>query len=302
MSSHNPHPRSKRQPVIVLGMHRSGTSMLVGLLRDLGLHIGANTPRNNESKLFRRLNIWLVGQGGGHWDNPAGVEKLLSLPALRHATDQLLVDVLSSIRARDFLGWKGWLQYRSLFELDRPWGWKDPVNTYTLPFWLDLFPDAKVIHIYRNGVDISYSMHKRTHQVFRERYAKWNRRRVYYHFKPWRRRFTSIHTWKLEDCFQLWQDYLAKSKAQVDALPADRTFTLQYEQFLADPAPTLARLADFCGLDADAEDIRARTSEIDASRAFAFLRDEEKLEFARKQADSLAEWGYDIDKLARENA
>lgn len=44
------------RPVIVLGMHRSSTSMLVGLLRELGLWIGHQAPRNNEARLFRRLN------------------------------------------------------------------------------------------------------------------------------------------------------------------------------------------------------------------------------------------------------
>lgn len=290
-------PEARRQPVIVLGMHRSGTSMLVGLLRNLGLEIGANTPRNNESKLFRRLNLWLIKQVGGHWDNPSDIDKLLELPELRSASDEYLAHALSGLRARDYLGWIDWLRYRSLFAYDKPWGWKDPVNTFTLPFWLDLFPDAKVVHIYRNGVDIAYSMHKRTHYYFNHRYSKWKRLPFYYQLKPLLCRFTSIHTWRLDDCMQLWQDYFDRAQRQVDALPAERTFTLQYEKFLADPAPTLARLTEFCGLDVAESDIHKCTQNINANRAYAFMRNPEKRDSAIRHQDMLSSRGYDIAKL-----
>lgn len=289
---HAPSIAARRQPVIVLGMHRSGTSMLVGLLRELGLHIGANTPRNNESKLFRRLNLWLLGQTGGHWDNPGSIDKLLGVPELRAATDEYLADALSSIRAVDYLGWGRWLRSRSVYALETPWGWKDPVNTYTLPFWLDLFPGAKVVHIYRNGVDIAYSMHARTHQYFEHRYDRWRRQRVLRHLRPLRNRFTSIYTWELEDCFALWTDYLGRADAQVRALPAERTFTLQYEAFLAEPLPTLSRLAHFCEIDASAGALAAAATDIKPGRAFAFLSDPSKRAFAVRHAAELARWGY----------
>lgn len=285
---------ARRPPVIVLGMHRSGTSMLVGLLRDLGLHIGANAPRNSESKLFRRLNLWLLGNTGGHWDNPASIDRLLRLPELRAAADEYLADALSSLRAIDYLGWRRWLACRSVYALDTPWGWKDPVNTWTLPFWLDLFPQAKVVHIYRNGIDTAYSMHARTRRYFEHRYGRWQRLRALYQLRPPRKRFTSVCTWELDDCFTLWQDYLGRADAQVRALPPERTFTLQYEAFLQEPLPTLRRLARFCDLEATEPAIAAVTAAIKPERAFAFLADPDKRAFAARHAAELARWGYTL--------
>jgi hypothetical protein len=48
------------------------------------------------------------------------------------------------------------------------WGWKDPRNSITLPVWLKLFPDARVIHIVRNGVDVAESLYRRQQRGFQE--------------------------------------------------------------------------------------------------------------------------------------
>ena len=37
------------QPVIIMGMHRSGTTMLASLLEQLGLFIGTKKQENDES-------------------------------------------------------------------------------------------------------------------------------------------------------------------------------------------------------------------------------------------------------------
>ena len=41
------------------------------------------------------------------------------------------------------------------------WGWKDPRNCLTLPFWQSLLPHLKTIIIIRNPLEVAYSMHKR---------------------------------------------------------------------------------------------------------------------------------------------
>ena len=45
---------------------------------------------------------------------------------------------------------------------DKPvWGWKDPRNCLTMPFWRSLLPGLKTIIIVRNPLEAAYSMHKR---------------------------------------------------------------------------------------------------------------------------------------------
>jgi GT2 family glycosyltransferase len=41
------------------------------------------------------------------------------------------------------------------------WGWKDPRNSLTLPFWHELLPDLKTLIIVRNPLEVAYSMRER---------------------------------------------------------------------------------------------------------------------------------------------
>ena len=47
------------------------------------------------------------------------------------------------------------------YESAQIWGWKDPRNSLTLPFWEDLLPGLKTLIILRNPLEVAYSMRKR---------------------------------------------------------------------------------------------------------------------------------------------
>jgi len=69
--------------VIVLGMHRSGTSMVSGVLNILGVDIGKDLLGNHwsnplghfENNDFRNLNTQILKEAGGDWLNPPSREK-----------------------------------------------------------------------------------------------------------------------------------------------------------------------------------------------------------------------------------
>jgi len=75
---------------------------------------------------------------------------------------KLAENYIKSIRRIKYLGFIKGLKYKSLKELDFPWGWKDPRNTFTIDIWIEVFPNAKLIHIYRNPIDVAESLRKRT--------------------------------------------------------------------------------------------------------------------------------------------
>src|SRR2546425_5855061 len=79
----SPAARQGRPPVIVIGMHRSGTGMLSGMLQGLGLCIGTKVDPNNEAPLFVTLNDWLLRQSGATWESPHAVRHLLDNPEAR---------------------------------------------------------------------------------------------------------------------------------------------------------------------------------------------------------------------------
>jgi len=74
---------SARPPIIIIGMHRSGTGMLTLLLEELCLFIGKEKEENNEALFFFRINEWLLHQCGAAWDHPQPLYRLLSNFELR---------------------------------------------------------------------------------------------------------------------------------------------------------------------------------------------------------------------------
>src|SRR5882762_1173779 len=135
---------SSYSPIIVIGMHRSGTTLVTRMLEDLGLFVGATREGNEEASFFLAINRWLMFQSGAAWDYPEPIAYLLQHKEIRAlARDYIVRYLMESPRVISFLGWRNYWRYGTLVELDCPWGWKNPLNTYTLPLWLDIFPEAK---------------------------------------------------------------------------------------------------------------------------------------------------------------
>jgi len=141
-------------PVCIAGMHRSGTSLLTRLLQCCGLYLGPDerfmrgTPDNTEGywehKGFVEINDEILIRLGGSWGHPP-------LPLL--TPDWVVRPELADIRARaeelllDFAG-------------TEPWGWKDPRNSLTFPFWKSLHPGLKVVICLRHPSENARSLER----------------------------------------------------------------------------------------------------------------------------------------------
>lgn len=119
-------------PIILTGMHRSGTSVVAALLQRLGIDMGQrlveadfrNPLGYHEDVDFvdlqrRMLQRHLPTDDGGVPD--WGWTESESVTGAGHAADRPLAAELLVSRARD----------------GRPWGWKDPRTTLLLDFWND---------------------------------------------------------------------------------------------------------------------------------------------------------------------
>src|SRR5690606_10816784 len=60
----------------ILGMHRSGTSLITELLQDSGLYIGRNLNTHFESKEYLKLNQLILRYAHADWDVPMNIEHL----------------------------------------------------------------------------------------------------------------------------------------------------------------------------------------------------------------------------------
>lgn len=139
--------------VIILGMHRSGTSMLSSIVHTLGINMGPENDlkRSNpesqphgywEDQGFVTLNRQMIKAAGGHWHKPPGRLRLLS------ASMEFRPEIEALIEKRD---------------TGNDWGWKDPRNCLTIEAYQFALQDKDVryLHIFRNGQRVAHSLIRR---------------------------------------------------------------------------------------------------------------------------------------------
>lgn len=278
-----------RPPIIVIGMHRSGTSMITRLLEELGMFMGWRKDVNDEALFFLRLNEWLLAQTGHAWDNPPDAADWPGDAMLRQILCQGLRTALPAVDAISYWGLRGVLAHRNPFGADFPWGWKDPRNTITLQLWLGIFPDARVLHVRRHGLDVARSLVTRNKKIGEN---------ILGHGFPSRFPFTKMKPLSLssrgghiEGAFTLWEEYMRHAERHRGAL-GSQALDIRYEDFLESPAEMTACIAEFCSLRGDKDAISRACRALDSGRAHAHRDDPLLVEQARRYGDRLAAHGY----------
>jgi GT2 family glycosyltransferase/glycosyltransferase involved in cell wall biosynthesis/predicted nucleic acid-binding Zn-ribbon protein len=102
-----------------------------------------------------------------------------------------------------------------------PWGWKDPRNSLTLPFWTDLFPDLKVLICLRHPLEVAQSLHARN--------------------------FSSIAFG-----LQLWQAY---NQRLISSVRVENRVVTHYDSYFHDPQRELRRVVDLLNIAASNKEI-----------------------------------------------
>ena len=140
--------------VCVVGMHRSGTSLVARLLNLLGVELGpvdhlvkpaADNPKGFwEHEYLFRINKRILIQLGGHSHEPpvfsANWENSPELEPLKQ-------------RAREIIS--------EDFSRAGIWGWKDPRTSLTLRFWQQIVPGMHYVICIRNPVAVARSLQRR---------------------------------------------------------------------------------------------------------------------------------------------
>lgn len=276
-------------------MHRSGTSMLARILREIGVFIGRNRTRNEECRWTNSLNYWIFSQASATWDRPEGVRDLLQDSQACELIADYLQGVVSGPASIRYLGVKRWIRHRSMLRISEPWGWKDPRNTYALPLWLRVFPRARVLHITRHGMDVAQSLRRRSRIAAEQAADRYRRRRGIYVGHPFAPKRSGIarqpRVNSLEGGLALWREYMEQGAAHARKL-GDQLLQLRYEDLLRDPMAHLKQVTEFCGLQVDEHQLRRWSYDLRPDRAFAYRNDPELREMAEQNRQLLAQYGY----------
>ena len=139
--------------LIVLGMHRSGTSVLARMLNLMGAYFGpegASTGANPENpkgfwerRDVRRLNDFALHSAGHDWNRVAGFDVERIPPTAREEFTRRAAALLLELDAH------------------RPWFLKEPRMCLLLPLWRDLLEAPVGVHILRHPVEVASSLQKR---------------------------------------------------------------------------------------------------------------------------------------------
>jgi len=153
---------SPSQPVIITGMHRSGTSLVASFLRALGIHLGERllpADRTNSGGYFEDVDFLALQSrmlqeathenDGGHRD--WGWTESEQIDRTRFSAYTQVASDLAAARGRQ----------REL------WGWKDPRTTLLLDFWNEIFEGrALYVLVYRFPWEVADSMQRIGAAVF----------------------------------------------------------------------------------------------------------------------------------------
>ncbi len=133
------------QAIVVLGMHRSGTSALCGSLREAGLYLGqvldhsirSNPKGLQEAPSLLYMHEDLLRTNGGSWDNPPPKPVW---GKLHESVRDLFIESRKS---------------QSI------WGFKDPRTLFTLHGWLEVCPELQAAGIFRHPAAVAKSLQQR---------------------------------------------------------------------------------------------------------------------------------------------
>jgi len=156
--------RVKKTPLVITGMHRSGTSLTASFIKALGVNVGNNlvTADNYNVKgyfedvdflEFQRSVLQDCCRRGEPGFPDWGWTESECLN--RRQFEKYIKDAQKLIDIRH--------------QKSTVWGWKDPRTTLMLDFWDRLLPDAKYLFVYRLPWEVANSMLRLNTTVFAER-------------------------------------------------------------------------------------------------------------------------------------
>ncbi len=138
----------EQKPVLILGMHRSGTSCLAGSLEQAGLYLGEvftrnefNLKGNRENKQVMALNDAVLSDNGGNWYSPP--ETVTWLP-------NRLEELRSIVKSYG---------HHYFF------GVKDPRLLLTIEGWLEILGDVQLVASFRNPKSVAKSLINRNPEL-----------------------------------------------------------------------------------------------------------------------------------------
>mgnify|MGYP001479163526 CR=1 FL=1 len=280
---------SKNPPIIIAGMHRSGTSLVTNILSKSGLVVGEKLDSNNESIFFQRINIWMMSLLGSSWDSPRSfkdIDEEIRLDIIRQ-----LNTLISSRTNSLYFGWSSIIKKGSFNQIDVPWGWKDPRNSFTSDIWKEVFPGMKTIYIIRHPIDTAESLLRRQKN---EKNRDINRQIQYSDLIKSILSIThtnynsSMLLNTYDNCFSLIESYYSQILANKDG----DSLVIKFEDIISNPDIEIQKMLNYCNLTPNQDEISGAINNIDKSKSYAYRKNPDLLKFESSFNQLIEDMGY----------
>lgn len=145
--------------VVILGMHRSGTSLLVGLLEEHGFYLGKVSQQKSplkptgtkENLVIRNINNQLFKENGSSWKSP-------SIP--KSISNNLYNQIVAISKN---------------FQAEKLWAIKDPRMIFSYSIWKDFLPKHKCVATFRNPLNVAISLKRKNNMPITESLRLWDK-------------------------------------------------------------------------------------------------------------------------------
>ncbi|HDH04760.1 MAG TPA: glycosyltransferase [Nitrospirae bacterium] len=209
----------KQKAVLVLGMHRSGTSALTAGLTALGVRLGPHSNYANEENpkgFFEnqdvvKLNDRILSQLGFSWSNP------------------FIGEIEARVQELDFFFHDALEILEKSYKENFLWGIKDPRMCLLLPFWQKVIAQSLgcnilYVHVLRNPLEVAGSLKVRGD------------------------RFKEFLCGDIRQSLLLWFSHYFHALASVDN---DQNILITFDDLIQNPLNQLDRLASFLEITPD---------------------------------------------------
>jgi hypothetical protein len=264
-----------RPPVLIVGAHRSGTSATARALKLLGLQIGQKLDSHDEPRELQTIHETYLRRVGAAWYNPGPFLASLTIPegkraGVEYLRGQITADLSVFSYRKGLTGW--WL--RRQLRNGRPWGWKEPRTTLFGECWLEIFPNARILHVIRNPLAVATSIQRRELE-FQSRGDE-----------------PSGQVQDFNYCVEVAMTYVEAGEDL--ASHASHFCRVRFEDLQTDTVGQLTKLAEFCGLAVSEGNISRAAATIRPTRADRLRQANEKREILARYPLA-AKLGYGVD-------
>jgi hypothetical protein len=210
----------EQKTVVVLGLARSGTSVITGILKILGVAMGSSVHdkanpfgsfEDRDFALLHREIFELASSESSYW-NPPSEEAILGLK------DQVRPSIEEMVARKSRSG--------------VIWGWKHPRTVLTLELFLPALTNPHLVAVFRNPVGIAHSSVEHTKN-----------------YKSGRVDFLQA--------LQIANFYYGKMVKILETRRAVPTICVAFEDVVSDPIEEARKLADFLDLELTEKKISA---------------------------------------------